>query len=183
MKIAIEIGDRAGEGAAYANLGNAFGSLGDFRKAIEYNEKQLKIAIEIGDRALERGAYGNVGIAYNSLGDFRKAIEYHEKHLKIAREIGDRVGEGTAYHNIGIGYYGLGQKIAHLIDQTINVCLPEKSAKKWKSHVILQRILLGHLMTQLLLQLLTCLDLNLTSWSLFPTVRCALYHEPQLLNQ
>ena len=86
LKIAIEIGDRAGEGRAYANLGNAFVSLGDFRKAIEYHEKHLKIAIEIGDRAGEGGAYGNLGNAFYSLGDFRKAIEYHEKHLKIAIE-------------------------------------------------------------------------------------------------
>ena len=39
-------------------------SLGDFQKAIEYNEKLLKIALEIGDRVGEGGAYGNLGIAY-----------------------------------------------------------------------------------------------------------------------
>ena len=33
LKIAIEIGDRAGEGRAYGNLGNAFYSLGDFPKS------------------------------------------------------------------------------------------------------------------------------------------------------
>ena len=53
MKIAIEIGDRAGEGAAYGHLGNAYRSLGDHRKAIEYHEKDLKISIEIGDRPEE----------------------------------------------------------------------------------------------------------------------------------
>ena len=58
MKISIEIGDRAREGAAYGNLGNAYQSLGDYRKAIEYHEKRLKIAIEIGDRAGEGRAYG-----------------------------------------------------------------------------------------------------------------------------
>ena len=51
MKIAIEIGDRAGEGGAYGDLGNAYTSVGDFWKAIEYHEKHLKIALEIGDRA------------------------------------------------------------------------------------------------------------------------------------
>ena len=109
MKIAIGIGDRAGEGRAYGSLGNAYQSLGDFRKANEYHEKHLKIAIEIGDRAGEGGAYGNLGNAYQSLGDFRKAIEYHEKHLKIAIEIGDRANEGVSFHNIGKGYSGLGQ--------------------------------------------------------------------------
>ena len=109
MEIAIEIGDRAGEGGAYGNLGNAYKSLGDFRKAIEYHQKDLKIAIEIGDRTGEGGAYGNLGNAYQSLGDFRKAIEYYEKDLKIAIEIGDRAKEAASYHNIGNGYSELGQ--------------------------------------------------------------------------
>ena len=34
LKIAIEIGDRRGEGAAYGNLGTTYHSLGDYRKAI-----------------------------------------------------------------------------------------------------------------------------------------------------
>ena len=57
MKIAIEIGDRAGEGAAYGNLDNAYQSLGDYRKPIEYQEKQLKIANEIGVWAGEGRTY------------------------------------------------------------------------------------------------------------------------------
>ena len=108
MKIDIEIGDLAGEGAAYGNLGIAYRSLGDYRKSIEYLEKVLKIVIEIGDRAGEGAAYGNLGNAYGSLGDYRKAIEYHEKVLKIAIEIGDRAGEGRAYGNLGNAYQLLG---------------------------------------------------------------------------
>ena len=107
MKIATEIGDRAGEGGAYRNLGNAFNSLGDYRKAIEYHYKDLKVATEIGDRAGVGGAYGNLGNAYDSLGDFRKGIEYHEKRLKIAREIGDPAEEGRAYANLGNAYFSL----------------------------------------------------------------------------
>ena len=75
-KNTIEIGDQAREGQAYGNLGNAYFLLGDFRKAIKYNEKRLKIAIAIGDQTGEGRAYGNLGAAYGSLGDFRKAIEY-----------------------------------------------------------------------------------------------------------
>ena len=109
MKIAKEIGDRAGEGKAYGNLGNAYDSLGDSQKAIEYHKERLTIAVEIGDRASEGGAWGDLGNAYHSLGDFQKAIEYHEKHLKIAKEIGDRAGEGRAYHSIGYGYFYIEQ--------------------------------------------------------------------------
>ena len=108
LKIAIEIGDRGGEGRAYGNLGNAYWSLRDYRKAIQYHEKALKIAIEIGDRGEEGGAYGNLGIAYRSLDEYRKAIEYQEKLLKIAIEIGDRGGEEGAYGNLGNAYQSLG---------------------------------------------------------------------------
>ena len=108
MKIANEIGDRAGEGKGYRNLGGAYQSLADYQKAIKYHEKRLKIAKEIGDRAGKGEAYGNLGIAYYSLGDYQKAIEYHEKHSKIAKEIGDRAGEGRAYGNLGAAYRSLG---------------------------------------------------------------------------
>ncbi|XP_044170126.1 tetratricopeptide repeat protein 28-like, partial [Acropora millepora] len=108
LEIAIEVGNRVGEGNAYGNLGNAYRSLGDFRKAIEYHEKHLEIAIEVGHRIGEGNAYGSLGNAYDSLGDFRKAIEYHEKHLEIAKEVSDRVGEGSAYGNLGNAYQSLG---------------------------------------------------------------------------
>ena len=77
MKIAEEIGDQAGEGRAHGNLGNGYHSLGDYRKAFEFHEKDLKIAKEIGDRVGGGGAYGNLCTAYQSLGDYRKAIKYH----------------------------------------------------------------------------------------------------------
>ena len=102
------MGDRAGEGKAYGNLGNTYRSLGDFQKAIEYQERSLEFSTEVGDRAGEGKAYGNLGSAYNSLGDFRKAIEYHERSLKISTEVGDRAGEARAYCNLGNDFGNLG---------------------------------------------------------------------------
>ena len=60
------MGDKAGEGRAFRNLGNAYDSLGDFQKAIEYQERHLKIAKEVGNKAGEGGAYGNLCNAYQS---------------------------------------------------------------------------------------------------------------------
>ena len=51
LSIAIEVGDRAGQGRAYNNLGNAYYCLSQFRQAIEYHKQCLSIAIEVGDRA------------------------------------------------------------------------------------------------------------------------------------
>ncbi|HEV7403557.1 MAG TPA: hypothetical protein VGO11_11545 [Chthoniobacteraceae bacterium] len=46
-------GDRAAEGRALGNLGNAYADLGDARKAIELHEQALVIARELGDRRAE----------------------------------------------------------------------------------------------------------------------------------
>ena len=73
LAIAKEVGDRAGEGRAYANLGIAYHSQGDFSKAIEYHGLDLAIAKEVGDRAGEGMAYGNLGIAYQSQGEIGRA--------------------------------------------------------------------------------------------------------------
>ena len=100
-------GDKAGEGRAYGNLGNAYQSLGDFRKAIQYHELRLQIAKEVGDKAGEGRAYGNLGNAYQRLCDFHKAIKYHEHRLQIAKEVGDKDGEGQAYGNLGHTYFML----------------------------------------------------------------------------
>ena len=104
INVAKEVGDRAGEGSSYGNLGNAYYHLGDFKNAIEYHQLDLKIAKEVGDRAGEGSSYGNLGNAYGRQGDFKKAIEYHERHLKIAKEVGDRAGEASSYCNLGIRF-------------------------------------------------------------------------------
>jgi hypothetical protein len=44
LSIALEVGDRVGEGIAYGYLGNSFVSLGQFDKAVEFHEKHLAIA-------------------------------------------------------------------------------------------------------------------------------------------
>ena len=122
-KFLKEVGDRAGEGKAYSDLGNTYCSLGDLQKAIEYHERQLKISKEVGDRAGEGKAYGNLGNAYCSLADFQKAKEYHERQLKILKEVGDRAGEGIAYGRLGNTYRSLGdfQKAIEYHEQQLKI--------------------------------------------------------------
>ena len=108
LSIAKEVGDRAGEGEAFKNLGNAFHILGNFEQATEYYEKYLGIAKEVGDMAGEGSAYGSLGIAYHTLGNFQQAIEYFKQQLSITKEVGDRVAEGTGYGNLANAYQSLG---------------------------------------------------------------------------
>jgi tetratricopeptide (TPR) repeat protein len=49
LEIAKEVGDRAGEGRAYGNIGNVYQSQGDFSKAIEHHAQHLSIAKDVGN--------------------------------------------------------------------------------------------------------------------------------------
>jgi tetratricopeptide (TPR) repeat protein len=90
------------------DLGTAYWSVGEYRKAIDYYEKALVIAREIGNR--EGDAWlGGLGNAYSDLGQIQKAIEYYEKALVIVRETGDRLGEGAWLGGLGTAYRDLGQ--------------------------------------------------------------------------
>ena len=108
LEIAKKVGDKAGEGRAYCNLGIAYKCLGDFKTAIYCHKRHLQIAKDVGDKAGEGRAYGNLGNAYQCLGDIKTAIDFHERHLQIANEKGDKAGEGRAYGNLGNAYGSLG---------------------------------------------------------------------------
>jgi tetratricopeptide (TPR) repeat protein len=95
--------------ASLTSLGNAYNSLGEYQKAIEFHQQSLAITREIGDRGGEASSYNNLGIVYNPLGEYQKALEFHQQSLAIKREIGDRGGEATSYNNLGNVYCSLGE--------------------------------------------------------------------------
>ena len=101
-------GDKYGESNNYGNLGNAYCSLSDLKKAIEYCNLHLKISKEVGDKHGEGNAYSDLGNLHWSLGDCKKAIEYYNLLLKTAQKVGDKRGEGSAYSNLGNVYNHLG---------------------------------------------------------------------------
>ena len=95
------MGDRAGEGRAYANLGNVQRELGDIKHAIEYHQKHLDIAKEVGDRAGQGRACGDLGNAYYAINDFKQAVENHKQYHGISKEVGERAEEGRACYLLG----------------------------------------------------------------------------------
>jgi tetratricopeptide (TPR) repeat protein len=105
---ARRVGDRPAEECAHGNLGNAYASLGDVRRAIEFHKQALVFSHAIGDRRGEGTALGNLGLAYADLGDARRAIEFHEQALGIARKIGDRRAVGRNLCNLGLAFADLG---------------------------------------------------------------------------
>ena len=107
LSIAKEQGNRAGEGRAYNNLGNAYYNLGDFQQAIECCTKSLNIAKKQEDREGEGGAYNSLGFAYFYLGDLQQAIGYYMQSLNIFKEVGCREWEGDVSYNLANTYYFL----------------------------------------------------------------------------
>ncbi|MBP5971887.1 tetratricopeptide repeat protein [Brasilonema sp. CT11] len=101
------------ENSEFANvltsLGNAYESLAQYQKAIDYHQQSLAISLEIGDRKGEANSLGNLGNAYRYLGQYQKAIDYYQQSLAISLEIGDRNGEAASLVGLGNAYRYLGQ--------------------------------------------------------------------------
>ena len=109
LKEAKESENKAFEESVYKNLGRAYGSLGECRKAIEFFKLSLTIVTETGDKRSEGTVYNDLGQAYNSLGEPRKAIEFFQLSLTIATGTGDKSLKGTVYTNLGKAYNSLGE--------------------------------------------------------------------------
>jgi len=102
LAIAKEVGDRAGEGAAYSNLGCAYRSQGDFSNAIAYHAQCLAIAKEVGDRVGEGRACGNLGTCHMHLNECVKAVAYFEAQHALATSLKLAHGQSQAALNMGV---------------------------------------------------------------------------------
>ncbi|NET82915.1 MAG: tetratricopeptide repeat protein [Moorea sp. SIO1F2] len=111
LSIYRELEDRQGEANSLYNLGNAYHSLGQYRKAAALKSWQEALSIyrELEDRQGEANSLNNLGLAYHSLGQYRKAIEFYQQSLALAREMEDRQGEARSLNNLGNAYGSLGQ--------------------------------------------------------------------------
>ena len=66
LRLNQEIGNKQGEAGAYVNLGRAYHSLSEYKRAVEYHERALKLNKQTGNKQEEAAAYVNLGITYNS---------------------------------------------------------------------------------------------------------------------
>ncbi|MBD1939233.1 tetratricopeptide repeat protein [Microcoleus sp. FACHB-68] len=109
LVIVREIGNKAGEGKVFNNIGVVYDNLGQYPKALESYQQALAIYQEIGDKEGEGTTLNNIGFVYDNLGQYPKALEYYQQALAIDQEIGDKAGEGKVFNNIGSVYANLGQ--------------------------------------------------------------------------
>ena len=83
VSIAKELGDRAGEGRTYCNLGIAYHNLGNLEKAIEFHSLHLTIAKDLSDKAGEGIACYSLGRDFERKGSFNEAKAYYQSSIKL----------------------------------------------------------------------------------------------------
>jgi tetratricopeptide (TPR) repeat protein len=110
VRQARRVGDRAGEGAALANLGATYAAQGDFRRAAEQYEQAVVIARELGDRQSEGIYLQELGLMRLRLGEPSAAAEKLEQALRLFEsvEVDLLLRARTRYH-LGRCYAKLGR--------------------------------------------------------------------------
>ncbi|HLC16076.1 MAG TPA: tetratricopeptide repeat protein [Thermodesulfovibrionia bacterium] len=99
--ISLEIGDKAGLGTTYNNIGFIYNNKGQWDKALEYYLKSEKISLEVGNKSGLGTTYNNIGRIYSNKGQWDRALEYYLKAEKIGIEVGDKALLVYIYFNIG----------------------------------------------------------------------------------
>ncbi|MAA80382.1 MAG: hypothetical protein CL916_14095 [Deltaproteobacteria bacterium] len=85
----------------YGNMATCYRNLGEYEKAIEYNQKGYKLATEIGNKRSMAIFYGSLGVIHNLLGHSNESIIELEKAKNICIEIKNRLGASIYLGNIG----------------------------------------------------------------------------------
>jgi CHAT domain-containing protein/Tfp pilus assembly protein PilF len=91
------------------NIGTAYGSLGQYDKAIKHFQQALEIVRRSGKENLIGASLGNIGLVYYNWGQYNKAIEHIQQALEIARRLGDESSIATYLSNIGAVYKSWGK--------------------------------------------------------------------------
>jgi tetratricopeptide (TPR) repeat protein len=98
LEITRQIGDRKGEASSLGNLGNAYQSLGEYQRAIDFHQQSLEITRQIGDRRGEALTLQNLGVAYQKSGRVREGFAASQQAMQILQEL-DLPLEAMPYPN------------------------------------------------------------------------------------
>ena len=111
--------DPAGEAVALYMIANAYLSLGDKQKALEFTTRGFPIAEAAANRSnpeerrdgLRAKAYtlDAMGRAHNDFGDRKKALELFNQALPLRRLANDKMGEANTLNNMAMAYGSMGE--------------------------------------------------------------------------
>lgn len=102
--------DKKHEALFLNDLGMAWDTLGEKRKALDYLEQALPLRQAVGDWSGQATTLNNIGMTLNTLGEHGKALGYLSQALELWTTSDDQTGKATALNNIGLIYDDLGEK-------------------------------------------------------------------------
>ena len=97
-------GDNLNAGKCYSNISAAFAELGNFIKAIEYNQKALVIFEAQKLTQFQLITLPNLAAQHLKNGDTLKAINYNLEAEKLALSMGNKRSLSIIYNNLGSAY-------------------------------------------------------------------------------
>ncbi len=150
-------------GYHYYCIGTIYYYLGDYEKALEFQNKALSIrkycamgdyekALEFENKALSirkkvfgeehpdvASSYHNIGVNYYAMGDYEKALEFQNKALSIRKKVFGEEHPQVAwsYNEIGAAYYAMGdyEKALEFDNKalSISIALWATTKRRWSS--------------------------------------------------
>lgn len=108
--------DRRKEADALIGLGDAWSSVSEFKKALNYYRQALQVARSVGDRKAAAAALRGMGSMYDSMSQKQTALRYYNQALAMGRAAEDRKGVAKTLRKIGSTLGDIGQKKPALAD-------------------------------------------------------------------
>lgn len=102
IKLAEKTANSEAISEAYIGLGDTYLHKGDFKKSLEYQEKNIALSKKNKDEEGVANSYNNMGNIYNELGEYTKAMEYYTLSSKKYKEIGNARNQAITTANIGM---------------------------------------------------------------------------------
>ncbi len=109
LKLAREAGDAKQAIDINRTIGYLYNVIGDYEKAIPYQEEALKEAVSIRYKTGISGAYNAIGKTYKTQGNYPASLEAYMKGLHIDEESKDSNNIFVGYSNIGDVYERMGK--------------------------------------------------------------------------
>ncbi|MEM4307969.1 MAG: DUF2791 family P-loop domain-containing protein [Thermoplasmata archaeon] len=104
---------------------------GDYRTAIECQEKALHVFEKRNATKDYVGALNRIGVCLWYLGEYEKALEIYQKCIEIQEKLGDLRGICTLYNNMGLVYDDKGDYEQALEYHKKSLVLKEKIGDVW----------------------------------------------------
>jgi signal transduction histidine kinase/tetratricopeptide (TPR) repeat protein len=108
LKLAEETNDIKQVADINRTIGYFYNIVGEYDKAIPYQNEALRLAQSIGYKNGISGAYNAIGKTYKSKGNYPESLDAYTKGLHIHEELKDTTNVYIAYSNIGDVYERMG---------------------------------------------------------------------------